>query len=308
MNGLKVSIVIVSYNGEEYLSKCLKSVENSISDCSITITVVDNNSTDDTQRILKEHPGINVILNAKNIGFGKANNAGILQEFKSNKPDYIFLLNQDAYIEQNTVEILVEIMERNKKYGILSPLHMTGDGNGLDYDFSNYIVPANCPNLYSDLVVRKVNSLYEVDYVNAAAWLISSSCVSSVGLFEPMFEHYGEDNNYAQRCKQNGFSIGVTPKSKIYHDRQNRKKIDKYNRNYNRVKADALSIVLDPNRKFGSTYSLKIAQLFILVLKHIIPHPKYALLELRCVYFLLRNIKRLHTRTEYYKKQNSKSV
>ena len=62
-------------------------------------------------------------------------------------------------------------------------------------------------------------SLTEVPFVNAAAWLVSKACFEKVGLFEPLFNHYGEDRNFCNRLRFHGFRIGIATSSKIVHDR-----------------------------------------------------------------------------------------
>lgn len=76
-------------------------------------------------------------------------------------------------------------------------------------------------NLYSDIYLKNVkSSIYEADFVNAAAWLISRHCIGKVGGFNPSFFHYGEDDNYVQRLKFHSFKLGVLPTANIFHDRE----------------------------------------------------------------------------------------
>ena len=75
----------------------------------------------------------------KNIGFGKANNIGISLAMKKGA-DYVFLLNQDAWVEDKTLEKLINIHRKQPKFGIVSPMHLNGKGDELDYNFSKFIV------------------------------------------------------------------------------------------------------------------------------------------------------------------------
>jgi len=56
----------------------------------------------------------------------------------------------------------------------------------------------------------------------AAFWLISAECLMKVGVFDPIFFHYGEDGDYLSRVRFHGFKIGVVMDSIAYHDRQER--------------------------------------------------------------------------------------
>ena len=136
-----------------------------------------------------------------------------------NKADYIFLLNQDAWVEPNTIEKLIKVSQLKPEFGILSPLHMNGNGSTLDLNFSYYISPGGCPNLISDIITKNINAIYETRFVNAAAWLLTNKCVTKVGGFDPIFSHYGEDDDYLNRTLFHGLKIGIVPHARIYHDR-----------------------------------------------------------------------------------------
>jgi GT2 family glycosyltransferase len=75
--------------------------------------------------------------------------------------------------------------------------------------------------------------VYEVPFVNAAGWLLSKKCLETVGGFDPVFFHYGEDDNYCQRVLFHGLKIGVTPQTFLKHDRETR--VFKQNQNSENV-------------------------------------------------------------------------
>jgi GT2 family glycosyltransferase len=88
--------------------------------------VVDNNSADDTVNFIKaNYPEVTLLEQNKNLGFGKANNIGISLAMK-NEADYVFLLNQDAWVQPDTIEKLVSAHQREPQFGILSPMHLNG--------------------------------------------------------------------------------------------------------------------------------------------------------------------------------------
>ena len=183
--------------------------------------VVDNNSSDGTIDFIEEnYPDIILLQQKKNLGFGQANNIGISYALNEGA-DYVFLLNQDAYLKLNAIEELVEVQRQNRHFGILSPIHLNGNGEKLDENFSRYLHQDINKNFYSDYVLNKTKrEIYEVPFVNAAGWLISRNCLEIVGGFDPIFFHYGEDDNYCQRLRYHGFKIGVVPNTFILHDRE----------------------------------------------------------------------------------------
>ena len=141
---MKVFTIIVTYNGLKWIEKCITSViEQSF------VVVVDNNSSDNTVKIIREEfPDVILLSQDINIGFGVANNVGI--SYAMNKgADAIFLLNQDAYAGKDCVENLIAMSKIKTDYGIISPVHFNGNGGALDYSFQKlaYMSP-----LISDLI------------------------------------------------------------------------------------------------------------------------------------------------------------
>ena len=211
-----IIIVIVTYNGMQWIEKCLDSIPKHFN-----IVIVDNNSTDGTVQFIQDNYSfIELMQQTKNLGFGAANNIGISYAIK-NGADYVFLLNQDAYLGVDTVDNLIEIHKNNKEFGVLSPIHLNGKGNNLDLNFSNYINLSK--KLWFDALKHQfTKEIYEVPFVNAAAWLVPIETFKTLGGFDPIFFHYGEDDNYCQRCKFHTIKIGVVPNNYIYHDREDR--------------------------------------------------------------------------------------
>ena len=129
--------------------------------------------------------------------------------------DYVFLVNQDAWIEPNTVGTLVGLAEKYPDYGVLSPVHLDGKGEHLDGSFAKYVGGASA-------VSSKKSDIVEAAFVNAAFWFIPASALKKVGGFSPLFFHYGEDVDYIHRMRFYGYRVGYTPLTSGCHDRQNR--------------------------------------------------------------------------------------
>lgn len=213
----KIFIIIATYNGLKWLPKCLKSTKP------YSVIIVDNNSSDGTvDFISNNYPDIKILSQKENIGFGRANNIGISLAYTSGA-DYVFLMNQDAYLKDNCLETLLKIHKRNLEYGILSPIHLNGSGSRLDQKFSQYVNYTGNLDFFSDFVLGKIKKdIYQVPFINAAGWLLSRVCIEKVGGFDPIFFHYGEDVNYCQRLKYHNLKIGVVTEAFLLHDRENR--------------------------------------------------------------------------------------
>lgn len=122
----RVLTVIVSYNFEPWIERCLSSIRDSDYPSGV---VIDNASTDRTVSIIAErYRWIRLVRSRKNLGFGQANNIGMRMALEEDY-DYVFLVNQDAWIEANTVGTLVGLAEKYPDYGVLSPVHLDGKGN-----------------------------------------------------------------------------------------------------------------------------------------------------------------------------------
>ncbi len=220
---MKVVVIIITYNPLQWIQKCLNSLR--LSSTAVEICVVDNCSTDGAQEVIQtNYLEVDFIQSSKNLGFGAANNIGIKKAF-DNGADYVFLLNQDAWVEFDTIEKLILAQQNEPQYGIVSPMHLNGEGTALDFNFSNYIIPFECKALYSDIFLNKIKKgLYEVKFVNAAGWLISRKCLENIGGFNPSFFHYGEDDNYVDRVHFHQLKVGVLATTRLFHDREERNK------------------------------------------------------------------------------------
>ncbi|MEX1268577.1 MAG: glycosyltransferase family 2 protein [Balneolaceae bacterium] len=219
-----VAVVVVTYNGRKWVDFCFGSLAKSV--IPLNIIVVDNGSEDGTVDVIEQkYLDVHIIRSPDNLGFGKGNNLG-MEAALENKADYIFLLNQDAKIEPDTILKLVQKQKENPAYGILSPVHLNGNGSELDFKFSkHHMAPHKCEGLLSDLYLKNnIDKIYKATTLNAAAWLLSRDCMEKVGGFHPLFSHYGEDDNYLHRAKSKKVGIGIYPEAVIYHDRNDRSK------------------------------------------------------------------------------------
>ncbi|MGN1277079.1 MAG: glycosyltransferase [Floccifex sp.] len=216
-----VLVIIVTFNAMKWINRCLNSLLQS--DESVDVFIIDNGSTDGTQDYIKSnyHSCI-FIQNSINSGFGQANNVGL--KYAINKGyKYAYLLNQDAWIFNDTISVLVSIMEAHHEYAIISPLQVEANLNRLDNNFIKYSCSYESnPNIISDFLLNKSRDLYDVQFVMAAHWLVSIDVIKHIGIFSPSFPHYREDNNLIDRALFHGYKVGIATKAKAVHDREKR--------------------------------------------------------------------------------------
>lgn len=215
---VKLFVIIVTYKGKQWYDRCFTSLREST--IPVQTVVVDNDSNDGTVEYIKEHyPEIHLIESKENLGFGKANNIGMRYAL-DHDCDYVFLLNQDAWVEADTLEKMVGIHVKHQEFGILSPIHLNAEKTGIEKGLVKYLDDRRITDkaLFEDLYFGRLKEVYSTKYVNAAAWLLPRKTLETVGGFDPIFSHYGEDDNYLNRVKYHKMRTGICPTCVAVHD------------------------------------------------------------------------------------------
>ncbi len=229
----RVLVIIVSYNGMPWLERCLGSVYPGAKTCHFApdLYVWDNDSTDGSADYVAKHfPGAHLVRSAENVGFAKANNMGF-QYALDHGYDYVYLLNQDAWLAPGALETLVAAAQAHPDYAVLSPLQYQDGYQAFDSQFAK---------LYHGSV--------EVKRIMAAHWLVPVGALKTVGPFEEeLFPLYGQDDDWCNRVRYQGLKVGVVPGAKAVHDRALRQETKEkvIRRNYY---TGSLIRLCDPNR------------------------------------------------------------
>lgn len=210
------SVVLVTYNGARWLQTCLDSLTASVP--RPHIIVVDNASSDETVAIARRHPGTTLIETGANLGFGRANNIGIARALEQGA-DYVFILNQDAYVAPDTIAILVGEAGRQERAGIVCPMQLDDTGRAVDPTFLLYYVAPNAPALLNDALLGTPAASYPVTAAPAAAWLFSRAFLMEVGGFDPLFFMYCEDDDLCSRANLFKYTVSIVPAARFFHCR-----------------------------------------------------------------------------------------
>ena len=177
---------------------------------------VDNDSSDSTVAIIsREYPSCKLIKSNTNKGFGYANNIGIRYSLE-NGADYVLLLNQDAKLRAKALEHLLYFSAKYPDYGILTPMTYSYDGLDLDAHLLNETFRYNLA-LASDIFFDRAAEVYDVTLRPAAIWLIKREALLDVGLFDPLFFMYREDDDLWNRFIAKNWKVGFFPKAVAYH-------------------------------------------------------------------------------------------
>lgn len=209
---MRVLTIIVTYNAEPWLDRCLGSLRRQT--LRPDVLVLDNASTDATvARIRQDFPDVTLIENGQNLGFARGNNLGLLQALDKGY-DATLLLNADAWLcEDDTLQRLAEVHRRHPDFGILSPVHLTGNADKPEHGFATY-------THLTDLDHQPKADIVEAPFIDAAVWFVPTTTWQKVGLFAPLFYHYGEDFNFVHRLHYHGLRIGYLPRTYACHDRE----------------------------------------------------------------------------------------
>lgn len=228
-NKIQVSIITVNYMVEKELTDCISSIVKSKPKVSYEIIVVDNGETNNLKRILKEEfPQVKYIKTLENIGFGSGNNLGA----KFATGDFLFFLNPDTIIEENSIDILFNFVKDNTNAGMVAPLLLDPKGRiypyqGSDefslksalvvFSFINKILPNN--NISNKFFHKNWNKkdIGEFDVVPGTAFIIKKSIFEKAGMFDDKLFLYFEEYDLARRIKKLGFKNYIVPQSKITH-------------------------------------------------------------------------------------------
>lgn len=224
-----LSIIIVSYNVEELLVKCLRSIEKYSKGIAKEVFVVDNNSSDNTVfRIRKDFPKVLLIANKKNLGFSKANN----QALRRAKGNYLLVLNPDTELKPDTLSTMIDFMQKNKDVAVSTCRVELADGS-LDRDCRRHFPTpwrsfCHFTSLSKIFPKSKIFDGYymgylsdtvehEIDACAGAFMMVRASAAKKVGYFDEDFFFYGEDLDWCFRFKEAGYRIIYTPNTKIIH-------------------------------------------------------------------------------------------
>ena len=228
-----------------WIQKCFASLINS--SLPLHIIAIDNASTDNSCAFIKENfNAVELIETICNLGFGKANNIGLRKAIKE-KADYVFLLNQDAWVENDCIEKLVIFFEQNKNFSLLSPFHFNYDEAGLEFYFEEYVLKQYTKGFsFNSTSSQDCSKAYETEFVHAAAWLLPIETITKIGGFDPLFTHTGEDNDFIQRLQFKGMKAGILSTSKVYHKGTNAGLKDVKN-NYSQILNNVLLKLKNPS-------------------------------------------------------------
>ena len=222
-------MVIVNYNVKFFLEQCLKSVFVSGRDLKMEVFVVDNNSVDGSvEMVAEKFPGVKLIANGANLGFSRANN----QAIRKSAGRYVLLLNPDTVLEDDTLQKVVEFMDRHPDGGGLGVKMLDGQGNFLPESKRGLPTPgvAFCKVFGLSALFPKSHTFgryhlgyldrdqtHQVDVLSGAFMLLRREALEKTGYLDEDFFMYGEDIDLSYRITRAGYKNYYYPGTRIIH-------------------------------------------------------------------------------------------
>ncbi len=233
---MDLGVVIVNYNTQALLRRCLETVFDSVG-LSFQVCVVDNASADGSAAMVAaDFPQVTLIQNAENVGYPAANNQGLralgFGELQAQPPTYALLLNPDTEVPPDAFCTTVQKMESDPGIGILGPRLVRPDGT-LDLacrrsfpspEVAFYrmvglsrLFPRSPRFGRYNLTYLEPDQPAEVDSVVGAYMLVRREAIERVGLLDDTFFMYGEDLDWAYRIKAAGWKVYYDPQVTVLH-------------------------------------------------------------------------------------------
>lgn len=241
-----VSIIIVNWNGEEFLKNCLESLAN-LKYSNWELILVDNGSDDKSIEIFdkKKLSATKKLLikNPTNLGFAPANNQGAA--IASGK--YILLLNNDTKITSDFLNLLVTKLEKSPKIGVIQPKIFLMDHPGLMDNAGSFFTKNGFLQHWGFLKPDSSEFQVEKEIFSAkgACMLIRKEITDQVGLFDNDFFSYFEETDFCWKVWLLGYSVIFYPDAKIYHQLgATSKKMNQLFINYHSFKNRLLSLLV----------------------------------------------------------------
>lgn len=222
---MDVSVIIVNYNTLELTRACIDSLFQKTEGVSFEVILVDNASTDGSRELFSQDPRITYIYNDTNLGFGKANNVGLLTARGRN----VLFLNSDTLLRNDAVTILCNYLDAHQDVGAVGGNLFDGAGHPV-HSFHRYR-----PSVYGELneallglpnrirfgenaEFNHTGSPLEVKHITGADLMIPRTVLDQVGGgFNPGFFMYHEDTEFCWRIDKSGYKIVSVPQAEITH-------------------------------------------------------------------------------------------
>lgn len=213
----KLSIIIVTWNTAEITQKCVQTVNKFLKDPEIII--VDNDSKDNTIKLLSKEKNVKIIKNKTNLGFSKANNIGL----KHASNEFVLFMNSDIELIDDSLDNLLRYFKENENICLIGPKFLNPDMTMQASVFPKQTIfnafrefYLKQKNTYSKYI-PKTDQPTKVWAISGACILIRKSLLQSIGGWNEKYFFYFEDMDLCRQINKLHKDIVFYPQSKIIH-------------------------------------------------------------------------------------------
>jgi GT2 family glycosyltransferase len=212
-----VSFIIVNYNGVSDTLDLLASLYKYIRTPFEAIVTDNGSRKDETVEIAKKFPEAIVIRSDVNLGFAGGNNLAI----KASHGKYLFLINNDTFIENDITANMIAFLESNPKVGGISPKLKYPYGERLiqfcGYSDLSAITLRNHAYGYCCKDTEEFSQPRPTPFLHGAAMLLKREVIEKVGLMPELFFLYYEEYDWCSQITRHGYELMVYPEAVVYH-------------------------------------------------------------------------------------------
>lgn len=225
---MTLSIVIVSYNAQDHLARCLASLHDAPPAIAHDIVVVDNGSSDDIAGLVAGRgPSVGFVPLRRNLGFAAANNVGI----RATRGDLLLLLNSDTVVPAGAIDRLAARLTAHPAAAVAGP-RLVDDRGAVELSTGRMISPlgelvqkargalhrARVPGVTAWIDSGTTRERY-VDWVSGACLLVHRRDAEAVGLLDERYFLYTEDVDFCAALRARGRRILFAPAAQVVHVR-----------------------------------------------------------------------------------------
>lgn len=226
-NKIKISVIVVNYNGAKFLEPCINSIKKNIKKFDSEIIVIDNNSSDESDRYLSNRTDIVYIRSKYNLGFTGGNNEAV----KLASGELLLLINNDTEI-QTLLDPFIDAFLSDDDIGVAGPKLFYGDGrvqHSMGFEHTPFRMAfswmgleksKNAPSIFKRLNTNNLDYIEkknDVDWVSGACFLTKKSIWQTLGGLDNDLFMYCEDVDFCDRVKKLGFKVSFIPCSEVLH-------------------------------------------------------------------------------------------
>lgn len=208
------SIIILNYNGKNFLENCINSIKEETNG-NFEIIIVDNASPDDSGREMGlKYSDCKFILNDKNVGVPEGLNIGI----KNSSGEFIILMNNDVKVTNGWLDKFFQAYKKNgmalyqpKFVKMKNPEIIDGAGNMINL-FGFGFARAKGQNDHG-----YYEKIEEISYASGTCMFIPRKIMDDIGLFDKTLFAYHEEVDFGWRARLHNYKSYYVPKSLIHH-------------------------------------------------------------------------------------------